>query len=181
MTTPAFRSTGSSSAATESGPTKRSRSASQFLANGKGHQVEVKSFSDRYFPFEAREIKVFLHSFSEQIDVDLVFTHRLEDRHQDHRLVAELTWNAFRNHLIFEYEIPKFEGDLGQPNIFVPLDKELSERKIQLTFDSFESQHNKSWFRPETFSSLLHLRGLECNSDSGCAEAFHCRKLILSN
>lgn len=154
-------------------------SAAEFLADAGGDRIVIKSFRDRFFPQQAVQIKDFIHSLSSEGDFDIVFTHRLEDRHQDHRLVAELTWQAFRNHLIFEYEIPKFEGDLGQPNVFVPLQKELCESKIEITYSRFASQQDKPWFDRETFWSLLRLRGLECNAPSGYAEAFQCRKLTI--
>ena len=101
------------------------------------------------------------------------------DEHQDHRTIAQLTWNTFRNHVIAEYEIPKFEGDLGHPNVFVPLDGETAERKVELLMQHFGSQRSKGWFRPETFRGLMALRSVECASASGWAEAFHVRKLVL--
>jgi len=107
------------------------------------------------------------------------FTHRLEDRHQDHRLLAELTWNTFRNHLVLEYEIPKYEGDLGQPNLFVPLREEICRQKIDALHEAFASQREKPWFTPDTFWSLLRIRGLECHSKSRYAEAFTARKLVV--
>lgn len=154
-------------------------SANRFLGDSSKHRIVIQDFRDRFFPSQAEAIKEFVHSISSEVAPDLVFTHRLEDRHQDHHLVAELTWNAFRNHLIFEYEIPKYEGDLGQPNVFVPLEKDLCDSKINITYESFASQQDKPWFTHDTFSSLLRLRGLECNSPSGYAEAFHCRKMTL--
>ena len=154
-------------------------SAQRFLGNADHHQIVIEDFRDRYFPAQAEAVKDFVHSISAKVNPDLVFTHRLEDRHQDHRLVAEISWHAFRNHLIFEYEIPKYEGDLGQPNIFVPLDKEFCDSKINFTYESFPTQQDKPWFTRETFNSLLRIRGLECNSPSGYAEAFYCRKMTL--
>lgn len=109
---------------------------------------------------------------------DLVFTHYRHDLHQDHRLISDLTWNTFRNHLIFEYEIPKYDGDLGNPNFFVHLDESLCRRKIQYIQDAFQTQHNKQWFTEETFRSILRLRGIESKSPSQYAEAFHCRKIV---
>ena len=110
---------------------------------------------------------------------DLIFTTSRKDAHQDHRLIAELTWNTFRDHLILEYEIPKYDGDLGQPNVFVPLQPEVYERKISHLMDAFQSQHVKRWFDRNTFLSLMRLRGMECNAPSGYAEAFYCHKLVL--
>jgi LmbE family N-acetylglucosaminyl deacetylase len=110
---------------------------------------------------------------------DLIFTHNRRDAHQDHRLLAELTSNTFRVHLILEYEIPKYDGDLGHPNLFVPLESELCDKKVDYILEAFQSQHSKRWFRQDTFFSLMRLRGMECNASSGCAEAFYCRKLTL--
>ena len=113
------------------------------------------------------------------ISPDIIFTPNLKDAHQDHRLIAELTWNTFRDHLIMEYEIPKYDGDFGQPSVFVPLEDEMCQRKVRYVMEAFQSQHNKRWFQPNMFLSLLRLRGMECNSPSGYAEAFYCRKLVL--
>ena len=113
------------------------------------------------------------------VSPDLVLTHQRRDEHQDHRLVAELTWNTFRNHLVAEYEIPKYEGDLGHPNLFVPLSRQLAARKVDLIVRHFPSQAGRSWFRPETFQAVMSLRGVESNAPDGLAEAFHCRKIVL--
>ena len=114
-----------------------------------------------------------------QLEPDVVFTHHDADRHQDHRLVAELTWNTFRDHLILEYEIPKYDGDLGTPNVFFDLDEELARRKVELLLESFPSQGGKRWFTEDLFLALMRLRGMECNAPSGLAEAFYARKLSL--
>ena len=157
-------------------------SAERFLADVSS-EIVIADFRDRYFPYQGEQIKDFVHKLAEQInDVNqpsVIFTHRREDMHQDHRLVAELTWNAFRNHFIVEYEIPKYEGDLGQPNLFVPLTKETCQRKVDLLHEQFVSQRDRPWFTTETFWSLLRLRGLECQSAYGYAEAFHCRKVVM--
>jgi LmbE family N-acetylglucosaminyl deacetylase len=113
------------------------------------------------------------------ISPDVIFTHNRKDAHQDHRLIADLTWNTFRDHLILEYEIPKYDGDLGQPTFFVPLKTETYQHKIRLIMETFQSQRSKHWFQQETFLSLMRLRGMECNAPSGYAEAFYCRKLVL--
>jgi LmbE family N-acetylglucosaminyl deacetylase len=109
----------------------------------------------------------------------VILTHHDADRHQDHRLVAELTWNTFRNHLILEYEIPKYDGDLGAPNVFVPLEEDVARRKVGLLLDSFASQRGKPWFTDELFTGLMRIRGMECNAPSGLAEAFYARKLSI--
>jgi LmbE family N-acetylglucosaminyl deacetylase len=110
---------------------------------------------------------------------DLILTHHRHDRHQDHRLIAELTWNTFRDHLIAEYEIPKYEGDLGAPNLFVPLPEEVVRRKIELVLRHFATQATRTWFRAENFEALLRLRGMECNAPAGFAEAFHVSKIVI--
>ena len=125
------------------------------------------------------EVKGVFEELKGIVSPDLIFTHNRKDAHQDHRLLSELTWNTFRDHLILEYEIPKYDGDLGRPNVFIPLETETCERKISYIWDSFASQRSKSWFRQDTFLSLMRLRGMECNASSGYAEAFYCRKLVL--
>jgi len=129
-------------------------------------------------PFAGVEVKTVFEELK-IISPDLIFTHNRNDAHQDHRFLAELTWNTFRDHMILEYEIPKYDGDLGRPSVFVPLDSELCEKKVQYLMDTFESQRSKRWFQSDTFFSLLRLRGIECNAPSGYAEAFYCRKLML--
>ena len=147
-------------------------SAGDFLAAARHAQVEINSFRDSYFPFVGAQIKA-------ELQPDLIFTHRTEDLHQDHRLIGELTWNTFRDHLIAEYEIPKYEGDLGRPNVFLPLSSAIAQRKIELVLRHFRSQAGRRWFRAETFESLMRLRGLECNAAEGYAEALYVRKLLL--
>jgi LmbE family N-acetylglucosaminyl deacetylase len=130
-------------------------------------------------PFAGREVKEVFEGELKQISPDLIFTHNGKDAHQDHRLISELTWNTFRDHLILEYEIPKFDGDLGQPSVFVPLEAEMYLAKVRKLLDVFQSQRNKRWFEESTFLSLMRLRGMECNAASGYAEGFYCRKLLL--
>jgi LmbE family N-acetylglucosaminyl deacetylase len=154
------------------------RSADMWLAGAGQRQVICGDFRDRYFPAQWTQIKDFLHGIAARVEPDLIFSHRRDDAHQDHRLVAELTWNAFRNHLIWEYEIPKYEGDLGQPNTFVALDEAICRRKIELLRDAFPSQQTKPWFTADAFWALLRLRGLECNSASHFAEGFYARKVL---
>jgi LmbE family N-acetylglucosaminyl deacetylase len=138
----------------------------------------LKTFRDGFMPFEGARVKDIFEELK-QVSPDLIFTHNRKDAHQDHRLVAELTWNTFRDHLILEYEIPKYDGDMGQPSFFVPLQKEVCQRKVRYIMDAFQSQRGKRWFQEETFFSLMRLRGMECNAPSGYAEAFYCRKLVV--
>jgi LmbE family N-acetylglucosaminyl deacetylase len=139
----------------------------------------LKTFPDGFLPFVGSDVKTVFEDMKKEVSPDLIFTHNRKDAHQDHRLIAEMTWNTFRNHLILEYEIPKYDGDMGQPGVFVPLEPEVYQKKTQYIMDAFQSQHNKHWFQPETFLSLMRLRGMECNAPSGYAEAFYCRKLVL--
>jgi LmbE family N-acetylglucosaminyl deacetylase len=139
----------------------------------------LKTFPDGFLPFVGSDVKTVFEELKNDVSPDLIFTHNRKDAHQDHRLIAEMTWNTFRNHLILEYEIPKYDGDLGQPGVFVPLEPEVYQKKTQYIMEAFQSQHNKHWFQPETFLSLMRLRGMECNAPSGYAEAFYCRKLVL--
>jgi LmbE family N-acetylglucosaminyl deacetylase len=153
-------------------------SAELFLEHAKQKEIVVNNFRDGFFPFEGAGIKDFFEGLK-SVSPDLIFTHGRNDAHQDHRLIAELTWNTFRDHLILEYEIPKYDGDLGQPNFFVPLDQGIYQRKIRYIMDAFETQRAKRWFEQETFLALMRLRGMECAAPSGYAEAFYCRKLVL--
>jgi LmbE family N-acetylglucosaminyl deacetylase len=153
-------------------------SAARFLAQTKNKNVVVKNFRDGFFPFEGAQIKDCFEELK-AVSPDLIFTHNRKDAHQDHRLIAELTWNTFRSHLILEYEIPKYDGDMGQPNLFVPLDQEIYEKKVRYIVEAFETQRSKQWFGKDTFLALMRLRGMECVAPSGYAEAFYCRKLVL--
>ncbi|NNJ24989.1 PIG-L deacetylase family protein [Alienimonas chondri] len=154
------------------------RGADLFLNDAGERAVHVERFRDSYFPFDSG-LKDRFHELAAGVSPDIVFTHRRDDAHQDHRAVAELTWCAFRDHLIFEYEIPKYEGDLAPPNLFVPLDASTADRKIAQLAEAFPSQAARRWFTADTFRGLLRLRGVEANAVSGVAEAFHCRKLVL--
>jgi LmbE family N-acetylglucosaminyl deacetylase len=138
----------------------------------------LKTFRDGFMPYDGSEIKKVFEELK-PVNPDVIFTHRRDDAHQDHRLLSELTWNTFRDHLILEYEIPKYDGDMGQPNTFVPLKPETCQSKVRNLMDAFPSQRSKRWFEESTFLSLMRLRGMECNSASGYAEAFYCRKLVL--
>jgi LmbE family N-acetylglucosaminyl deacetylase len=164
----------------EDGRDSETRQAAGLIHDGAAAvKVDVLDFRMSYLPFEGAKVKDQFESIKNRIDPSLIFTHRLEDRHQDHRLVAELTWNTFRNHLILEYEIPKYEGDLGHPNLYVPLDEAVAARKVEMLVSCFPSQRTRAWFSSELFEAQLRLRGIECNAPSGRAEAFHVRKAIL--
>ena len=151
----------------------------ELFTSGCDKDVVLKEYRDGFLPYNGHEVKGFFEELKGQVSPDLIFTHWQGDAHQDHRLISELTWNTFRNHLIFEYEIPKYDGDMGRPNLFVPLDAPLYEQKIDHLFTAFESQRTKKWFDRETFRGLMRLRGMESNSPSGYAEAFYCRKVVL--
>jgi LmbE family N-acetylglucosaminyl deacetylase len=141
-------------------------------------EMRILDFRDSYFPTQLAAIKEAFGQLA-AVGPDVVLTHYEHDRHQDHRVLAELTWNTFRDHLILAYEIPKYDGDLGRPNVFVPLPAPLVERKVNALLMSFASQRNRDWFTADTFTSLLRLRGLECRAASGFAEGFHARKIVL--
>jgi LmbE family N-acetylglucosaminyl deacetylase len=154
------------------------KAAESFTA-GCERQVVLKDFRDGFLPYSGGQVKDYFEEMKGRMNPDLIFTHRGGDAHQDHRLISELTWNTFRNHLILEYEIPKYDGDIGRPNVFVPLAEPLAERKVNCLLEAFESQRGKPWFARELFMGLMRVRGMESNSPSGYAEAFHCRKLVV--
>lgn len=158
-----------------------SESAKALLRRAASLELHIGDLKDGHLPAQYEAAKGFLETVRQHCAPDIVLTHRLEDRHQDHRLVGELTWNTWRDHLILEYEIPKYEGDLGQPSVFVPLEAAVAESKVAHLERHFVSQRSKHWFTSETFGALMRLRGLECRSPSGRAEAFHARKLTLAN
>ena len=153
-------------------------SAALFLNGVKQKEVIVKGFRDGFFPYDGANIKEFFEELKKRVQPDLVFTHYRNDRHQDHRTISDLTWNTWRNHLVLEYEIPKYDGDLGVPNLFIPLTREICDRKIQHICDVFQTQSNKAWLTPDTFQAMLRLRGVECAALDKYAEAFYCRKLV---
>jgi LmbE family N-acetylglucosaminyl deacetylase len=155
------------------------RSAEVFLANVKEKTVLVKDFRDGFFPYGGAPIKECFEELKGECSPDLVLTHYRHDLHQDHRLISELTWNTFRDHLILEYEIPKYDGDWGSPNLFVPLDESTCRRKADALLASFPSQLDRRWFSRDLFLSMLRLRGMEANAPSGYAEGFYCRKAVL--
>ena len=155
------------------------RSADEFLARVARKQVIIGSFRESYFPSEWVAIKDWFEEVKAKFDPDLVFTHYRDDRHQDHRILSDLAWNTFRNHLILEYEILKYDGDIGRPNVFVPLSGQLCTLKIELLLKHFQTQLTKHWFTSDTFEAMHRIRGIECASATCRAEAFYCRKLIL--
>jgi LmbE family N-acetylglucosaminyl deacetylase len=152
-------------------------SAEQFLSDVANKKIIIKSFRDGFFPFQGAEIKEYFEEIKQDISPDLIFTHYRNDRHQDHRLISDLTWNTWRNQLILEYEIPKYDGDLGIPNFYVELNEEYIRKRNNILLETFASQRSKHWFDDATFSALPRLRGLE--SATLFAEAFYVRKLIL--
>lgn len=154
--------------------------AAELFTSGCDRVIEIREFRDGFLPYDGLKAKEFFEEIKQTVNPDLIFTHWQGDAHQDHRCVSELTWNTFRNHLILEYEIPKYDGDMGRPTLFVPSDTESYEAKLNYLFQAFDSQRSKRWFQRETFLGLMRLRGMECNSPSGYAEAFHVRKLVLS-
>jgi LmbE family N-acetylglucosaminyl deacetylase len=153
-------------------------SAGRFLSAANHSEVVVHGFRDGYFPYFGGEVKDVFEELK-RLEPDLILTHSRHDLHQDHRLVCELTWNTWRDHLILEYEIPKYDGDLGTPNVFVPVSAEVAREKARLVLEAFESQTAKHWFDEELFLGLMRVRGMEGRSPSGYAEAFTCRKLAL--
>jgi LmbE family N-acetylglucosaminyl deacetylase len=155
------------------------KQAAELFAGSRLKNLLLKPFPDGFMPYVGGEIKLVFEQELKQLSPDLILTHHRNDAHQDHRLISELTWNTFRDHLILEYEIPKYDGDLGQPGFFVPLEAEVCRKKVRFIMDTFRSQRSKQWFDEKTFFSLMRLRGIECNAAGGHAEAFHCRKLVL--
>jgi LmbE family N-acetylglucosaminyl deacetylase len=155
------------------------RSADDFLGDVARKDVRIGSFRESYFPSEWPAIKDWFEEIKAKFDPEVVFTHYRDDRHQDHRILSDLAWNTFRNHLIFEYEILKYDGDLGHPNVFMPLSEQICIRKIELLLKHFKTQSTKHWFTGDTFEAMHRVRGIECASATGRAEAFYCRKLVL--
>lgn len=154
-------------------------SAAEFLSGASASKVELRSFRDGHFPYHGTELKDWFEELKTRISPDIVLTHRRDDNHQDHREVCRLTWNSFRDHLILEYEIPKWDGDIGQPNIYMPLSEDIMQRKCNLLMSHFGTQRSKDWFDPGTFKGLGRLRGLECRAPEHYAEGFFLRKARL--
>jgi LmbE family N-acetylglucosaminyl deacetylase len=151
----------------------------QLLRDARAHDLRLKALADGYLPAHWAQAKHAMESLKSLPPPDLVLTHERADLHQDHRVVSELTWNTFRDHLILEYEVAKYDGGLGQPNLYVPVTREVAQRKAAVLMDSHASQRHKHWFDAKAFLALMRLRGLECRAPEGYAEAFHARKVIL--
>jgi len=156
-------------------------SAETLLNQVNDKKIIIKGFRDGFFPYMGAEIKEYFEELKKETNPDIIFTHYRHDLHQDHRLLSDLTWNTFRNHFILEYEIPKYDGDLGSPNVFVHLDNTTCQMKIQHLFVHFKTQTNRHWFTEDTFLGMLRLRGVESVSPDKYAEAFYCRKLLFSS
>ena len=154
-------------------------SAARFLEGAGARNVQLHQFRDGFFPSEHAKIKTYFEELKARIEPDLVFTHCRHDLHQDHRVINELAWNTFRRHSILEYEVPKWDGDLGTPNVYVPLDATQAARKVKILMECFTTQAGKHWFDEETFTGLMRLRAMECSAPSRRAEAFYGRKVIL--
>lgn len=156
------------------------KSAESFLSGAGTARIEVMRFRDGFFPAESERVKSWFEALKLRFQPDLILTHRRDDAHQDHREVCRHTWNTFRDHLVLEYEVPKWDGDLGQPNLYVPVAGHILERKVELLMRHFGSQRPKHWFDEDTFCGLARLRGMECRAQDRYAEAFFARKLVLA-
>ena len=157
------------------------KSAQSFLRGARSKKIVVKPFRDGFLPHIGGPVKECFEELKREFAPDVIFTHFRNDLHQDHRFVSELTWNTFRNHLIFEYEIPKYDADLGSPNFFVPLSDSQCRRKVKGLMRHFGSQRDRQWFSEDLFEGLMRLRGIEAASPTRYAEAFHCRKISLGS
>jgi len=155
------------------------RGAALFLRSAARAHVVVKAFRDGFFPYVGASIKEYFEELKRDQTPDVIFTHHRGDRHQDHRLVSELTWNTFRDHLILEYEVPKYDADLGAPNCYLPLDDATCREKTRHLLDAFASQRDRRWFTEDTFRGLMRVRGVECAAPGGYAEAFYAHKLVV--
>lgn len=153
--------------------------AQAFLAGAAAVKVEVHSYRDGFFPQRWAEIKEEFERLKREFDPAIVFTHTRDDFHQDHRVVCDLTWNTFRNHIVLEYEIPKYDGDLGRPCVFVQLSGPVAKKKASLIMGHYRSQASKHWFTEDTILSLLRLRGVESAATTKYAEGFFGRKIVI--
>ncbi len=158
---------------------QEARQAAELFTAGCEKEVTIKEYRDGFFPYSGGQIKELFEEIKGRVNPDLIFTHWHGDAHQDHRLISELTWNTFRNSFILEYEIPKYDGDMGRPSVFVPLAAPGPDQKIAYLLETFESQCAKPWFDRNLFMAMMRIRGMESNSPSGYAEGFHCRKLVV--
>ena len=154
--------------------------AASVLDGAASRQIDINDFRDGYFPYQGAAIKDCIARLQSTVRPDVVFTHHRDDAHQDHREVSRLTWNFFRDQLILEYEIPKWDGDLGRPNFYCALSEEVFEQKLALLNASFGTQRSKDWFDEDTFRALARLRGMECRAPDRLAEAFHARKVLVT-
>jgi LmbE family N-acetylglucosaminyl deacetylase len=154
-------------------------SAQSILKNAQKKKIVVKKFHNGFFPYQGEVIKKYFESLKREFSPDLIFTHYRDDRHQDHRTISDLTWNTYRNHLILEYEIPKYDGDFGTPNFFFKIPNEICKRKKDLLMEYYGSQQEKHWFKEELLYAIMRLRGMETGGASEYAEAFYCRKAVL--
>jgi len=162
----------------DGGRAEEARRGAELFAGDKVASLVLHQFRDGFFPDSFGEIKERFRELQQTVEPDLIFTTWRRDAHQDHRLVSELTSQTFRNHLILEYEISKYDGDLGSPNVYVPLGADEADRKVQKLLSAFGSQHEKYWFSEDTFRALMRVRGVECRASSGYAEAFYGHKLV---
>jgi len=156
------------------------RAVEAFVRPSARGEIHVHALHDGHLPAQFVQAKAHLEDLRRAVDPDLVFSHHGRDRHQDHALFAEMTWQTFRDHPIWEYEIPKYDGDLCTPNAYVPCSADVAKRKVECIMKSFGSQHGKSWLKTENLLAVMRLRGLECRAEGGFAEAFHCRKLVFT-
>lgn len=155
------------------------RSARNFLGKGAEKRLTLHDFRDGFFPVQLGDVKEAMEAVAARVKPDVVFTHVRHDRHQDHRTLSDLAWNTFRRHVVLEYEIPKWDGDLSTPNLYVPLSTADAKQKVKLLMRGFATQRSKDWFTEETFEGLMRLRGIECRAEEGMAEGFYARKLVL--
>lgn len=155
-------------------------SGERLVGRASSLELEILDFPDGYLPDRRADLKEVFERVKRASTYDLIFTHRGGDRHQDHRVISRLTWETFRDHLVLEYEIPKYDGDLGRPNVFVPLTAEIARAKAEHIVASFPSQRSKGWFGEDTFLALSRLRGVESGHPEAHAEAFHGRKIPLT-